>query len=149
MDLFAPFVKNIIAPTWAIKEKTPYLKHLKYLEKSQYFPLEEIRAEQWKKLKLLLHHAYSNVEYYKNLFIKNRIDPNQIKNWNDFYNLPLLTKDDIRENRQQMIAINIDKKDLVSKKTSGSTGVSLELVVNEESMQWKRAVAARHDRWAG
>jgi phenylacetate-CoA ligase len=67
----------------------------------------------------------------------------------DFRGLPLLTKDDIRANRDRMVAGSIPKERLVSMKTSGSTGVSLDLFVDDPSVQWKRAVTMTYDRWAG
>ena len=42
-----------------------------------------------------------------------------------------------------------DRRDLVRKTTSGSTGVSLEVWVDEDSMQFKRACTLRSDEWSG
>jgi len=149
MDFYALIVRKIIAPLWAIKEGSPYLRHLKYLEKSQYFSLDKIRQIQWEKLIKLLKHAFENTEYYKRRFEEIKITPDDIKTWDDFSKFPLLSKDNIRNNRETMIAHNIPKSKLIPKKTSGSTGVSLEFFVDEDSLQWKRACTARHDRWAG
>jgi phenylacetate-CoA ligase len=48
-----------------------------------------------------------------------------------------------------MVAKNVPRRKLVPKKTSGSTGVSLEFYWDEDSRQWKRACTIRHDRWTG
>ncbi len=58
-------------------------------------------------------------------------------------------KDDIRANRDRMVADNIPKDRLLPKKTSGSTGVSLSFFVDEDSLQWKRGCTLRHDEWTG
>ena len=43
MDLYKPILKHIIMPLWARWENSPYLEHLKYLEKSQYFSEDKIK----------------------------------------------------------------------------------------------------------
>ncbi|MCD4730169.1 MAG: hypothetical protein K8R74_06200 [Bacteroidales bacterium] len=149
MDLFAPFVRNVIAPIWAMKEGSPYLRHLRYLEKSQYYSLEKTKEIQWEKLKKLLIHAYQNVIFYRQNFDILGIQPEDIRTWDDFSNLKILTKEDIRKNQYRMIANNYSRNKLISKKTSGSTGISLEIFIDEFSLQWKRACNVRHDRWAG
>ncbi|HID39962.1 MAG TPA: phenylacetate--CoA ligase family protein [Calditrichaeota bacterium] len=149
MDYYAVFSRNIIAPLWAFKEKTPYLKYLKYLEKSQFFPQEKLRQIQWTKLKQLLSHAYKNVPFYRARFEEAGLTPDIIRHWEDLSKIPLLTKSDIRENAESLVAANVDKAKLIQKKTSGSTGVSLEFFIDEQSQQWKRACTIRHDRWAG
>ena len=148
-DWYAPIARNIIAPLWAYKERNPYLQHLKYLEKSQYFPIERIRENQWFRLKKILQHAFDNTSFYKNKFKSLGLTPDDVKTWEDYKHIPFLTKDEIRKNRSEMVAANIPQGRLIHKKTSGSTGVSLEFFVDEDSLQWKRACTVRTDRWAG
>lgn len=149
MDIYAPIVRHVVAPLWAFKEHSPYLRHLKYLEQSQHLPLEKIRDDQWLRLKKILKHAFENTEFYRKCFLKIDAVPEDIKEWRDFERLPFLTKEDIRGYRNEMVAKNIPKQKLVPKKTSGSTGVSLEFFIDEDSRQWKRACTIRHNRWAG
>jgi phenylacetate-CoA ligase len=149
MDIYPPTVRHVIAPLWAFKERSPYLCHLKYLERSQYLPLEKIREDQWMRLKKILRHAFENTEFYRKCFLKINAVPEDIKDWRDFERLPFLTKEDIREYRNEMVAKSIPEHKLVAKKTSGSTGVSLEFFVDEDSLQWKRACTIRYNRWAG
>jgi phenylacetate-CoA ligase len=148
-DFYAPFVRSIVAPLWAHRERSPYLRHLRYLEYSPRRPLEVVRANQWRRLRKLLHHAADHVPYYRHRLREAGIDVQDIRTWDDFAAIPLLTKDDIRAHRSRMVADNIPPDSLHTKKTSGSTGVSLELVVDDESMQWKRACTVRHDQWTG
>jgi phenylacetate-CoA ligase len=149
MDVYAPIVRKIIAPLWAIKEGTSYLRYLKYLEGSQYHSLEEIQENQWARLKKILEHAFQNTGFYQKRFLEIKAGREDIRDWKDFQRFPLLTKDDIRENMKDMVARNIPPNKLLPKKTSGSTGVSLEFFVDEDSLQWKLACAIRHNHWAG
>jgi phenylacetate-CoA ligase len=148
-DFYSIIVRHIVAPLWAMKERSPYLKHLRHLEKSQFRPLHEVREDQWRKLKKLLRHAYDNTEYYFEKMRSVGIAPEDIRSWDDLHRLPFLTKEDVRADRDRMVAKNIPRSKLVPKKTSGSTGVSLEFYWDEDSRQWKRACTIRHDRWTG
>jgi phenylacetate-CoA ligase len=148
-DMYSKVVRYIVAPMWAAKERSPYLRHLNYLEKSQFRPLEEVKQDQWGRLRKLLQHAYDNTEYYAEKLRACGLTPDDIRSWNDLQSLPFLTKDDIRANRERMVAKNVPRRKLIPKKTSGSTGVSLEFYWDEDSRQWKRACTIRHDRWTG
>lgn len=148
-DFYSRIVRNVIAPIWAVKEGSPYLKHLKCLEKSQYLPISQVKENQWRRFKSILSHAYENCDFYREGFVKNGIVPDDIKEWKDLSAIPILKKDHIRNEKDRMIAKNIPSEKLIPKKTSGSTGVSLDFFIDQESLQWKRACAIRHDRWTG
>ncbi|MGA1863745.1 MAG: phenylacetate--CoA ligase family protein [bacterium] len=148
-DLYSKIAHNFIAPLWAFKEGSPYLKHLRYLEKSQFFPISQLKEIQWNKFKRLISHSFNNCDFYRERLAANGISPEDIKSWDDLLAIPVLTKNDIRCEKDRMIAKNIPFKKLYPKKTSGSTGVSLEFFVDDDSLQWKRACAIRHDRWTG
>ncbi len=148
-DWYAPIARHAIAPLWAWKEGSPYLRHLRNLEKSQYRPLDEVQQDQWIRFKRLLTHASQNCPFYHDRLARANALPETIQTWEDLTRIPLLTKDEIRANKESMIALNMPKEKLEAKKTSGSTGVSLSFFVDEDSLQWKRACAIRHDRWAG
>lgn len=148
-DLYASVVRGIVAPLWASREKSPYLRHLRTLETSPYRPLEEVRADQLRRLQAIVRQAYEHTPFYAERFREAGIVPEEIRTLEDLARLPILTKDDIRAHRERMLADNVPREKLVPKKTSGSTGVSLDLLVDEESQQWKRACAVRHDQWTG
>lgn len=148
-DVFASVVRGVIAPLWAVWEGSPYLRHLKHFQQSQYRPLAEVRRDQWLRLKKLLKHAYEHTEFYRRRFDRAGVVPEALKTWDDLLHIPVLTKDDIRASKEDMVADNITREKLRPRKTSGSTGVSLSFYVDEDSMQWKRGCALRHDHWAG
>lgn len=148
-DYYSAIARRLVAPLWAMKEGTPYLRHLKSLDGSKKRLLAQVQDYQWQRLKRLLAHAAANSAFYTERFRQGGLILTDINSWEDFQRMPLLTKDDIRANKAAMIARNIPKDQLVAKKTSGSTGVSVELVVDEASAQWKRAVTMSYDRWAG
>lgn len=141
-------VKSTVAPLWAWKEKTPYLKHLRFLEKNAQRSWRQVQADQLDRLQALVKHAWKNTLFYRERFAAAGIDPERRMSLADLQLIPILSKDEIRAHKDVMIAGNITKDQLVKKKTSGSTGVSLEFFVDEPSMQWKRAVTLKYDRWS-
>jgi len=147
MDIYKPICKSIVIPLWAAWERTPYLKHLEYLEKSQYFPIEKVREIQWRKLKHLLKHAYQNCRYYKERFDQEKIDPDEIRSFDDFGRIPILTKSEVLEHHQGLLAPNVDR--YMTFLTSGSTGKPLRGFWNKECAEFKRACNLRSNLWAG
>ncbi|EPR37242.1 CapK related-protein [Desulfovibrio sp. X2] len=147
--LYAPVVRAAVAPLWAAWEKSPYLRHLARFKRTQHRPLSEVRADQFARLKILLDHAYSHTRFYRERMDAAGLRPGDVRGWEDLLRLPVLTKDDIRAHKDGMVADDIPKDQLRAKKTSGSTGVSLSFYVDEDSMQWKRGCAMRHDEWTG
>lgn len=149
IDLYEPFCSYVTVPLWAKWEQTHYLNHIDYLKTFQFVSLEEIQITQWQKIKKILSHAYVNCPYYNKLFSDMGMHPDDIKQWSDFEKIPVLKKDDVRNNYENIIAGNISKKELHSGVTSGSTGKPLHFVADEEGLQWTRAHIILTQEWAG
>jgi len=149
MSMTGAFIRNVIGPLWAMKEKSPYLKYVAVIENMHHRPVEEVHEDQLQRLKLLVRHSYEETLYYRARFTECGITPDSIRTLADLQKLPLLTKDDLRAKKESMTAQNISRDNLLPKKTSGSTGVSVELYMDEASNQWKRAVTIAYDRWSG
>lgn len=128
------------------KRKLPYLR---FLRKTQWWSLEQLKELQLKRLHSLLSHAYSNVPYYHKIFNKLRLTPDSIKTANDLIKLPILTKADVRDNIDDMIAKNYKKEDLFLNSTGGSTGEPLHFYTDRIAGAWNMAAAYRAWEWAG
>lgn len=149
MDWYRPICAYLITPLWAKWEKSDYLNHFEYLRMFQYASTEEIEKTKWQKIKALLDHAYKNCSYYNKLLNKMQLHPNDIARWSDFEQIPVLTKDEVRNNYKDIIAKNINEKRLHSGMTSGSTGKPLHFVADEKGLQWTRAHIVLTQEWAG
>jgi len=147
MDFYKPICKHIVIPLWAKWEGSNYLENLKYLLKSQYYSEEKIRQYQFEKLKKLLEHAYSNTAFYQRKFKSVGIHPSDIKSFSEFLSLPILTKSDVLNFRDDLVAPNVDKYKTFL--TSGSTGKPLSGYIDKNSSEWKRACGRRSEIWAG
>jgi phenylacetate-CoA ligase len=149
MDLWAPVVRTAVAPLWAWWEASPYLHHYRTLRRTQYDPPEVVRARQWNAAAALLRHAYDTTPFWRERLDRAGIRPEQLRSFDDFRSVPILTKADLRSAGDALLSDRYDRATLRRKKTSGSTGVSLEVWVDEPSMQWKRACTLRADEWSG
>jgi phenylacetate-CoA ligase len=147
MNIPSTIIRNIIAPLWAKYERTPYLKVCRYLQSRERISRNERRAEQWVKLQAIIRHASIYCPYYKRKFKEVGFHPGDLKSWEDFERLPILTKDDIRENKKDLLPDYENPTNLTPRKTSGSTGVSLDFYVKESEMQYKRGVVLYRDQW--
>jgi len=122
-----PFIQNIgrkvysrfKKPIWKDPE---FLKWYNFLQESQWWSREKLEEYQMRQLSKLLHHAYENVPYYRRVFDERGLKPKDIQDFKDLRKLPILTKEIIRKNFNQLIARNIKRRDLVESHTSGSTG---------------------------
>ncbi|NLI16968.1 MAG: phenylacetate--CoA ligase family protein [candidate division Zixibacteria bacterium] len=85
--------------------------------------LDEMLNIQLLKVQKLVSFVYKNNTYYRNLLKKNDIEPEDIKTLADFSRLPILTKEVLQNNIDDMKSINPMKAS--PRKTSGSTGIPL------------------------
>ncbi len=149
VDNHAILIRKVIGPLWARWERSPYLRHLRVLKRTENDDPETIRNRQWTALQALLKHAYATVPYYRRRFDEEGIRPRELTGLEDCDRLPVLTKADIRAHAEDLLSSEYDRSVLRLNKTSGSTGVTLEIWADEESMQWRRACAVRSDEWSG
>jgi phenylacetate-CoA ligase len=75
----------------------------------------------FRRLKNIIIHAYKSSEFYKNKFNENNFNPYEFNDFNMVKNIPVITKNDLRENN--LLIKNYDKKLIEKSTTGGSTGV--------------------------
>ncbi len=128
------------------KIRQRHLAHpLNYLNKSQFWSHHKLRELQFQKLHMLLEHAYLNVPYYRNLFKEIGAKPEDIRDFNDFKLIPIITKDIIRKNFEDLMALNLSKDEFLPNSTGGSDGEPLNFYQDRQFENW--AAAARIRGW--
>lgn len=100
------------------------------LKRIESFDEDNVANLQNDKLSSILSYAYKNTNYYKSLFDNHNIDPGKLKS---LKSIPILTKDIIRKNHDQLISKEFSKKSLVKRNTGGSTGEPLEFYSDKMS----------------
>ena len=110
------YFKNVIFRKYSIA-------NYKKLEKNLKLSTEELDAIKLEKLIKIFIFAKKNVPYYEKAF--KDIYISDIKSIRDLEKLPVLTKEDVRNNFKDLIAKNVSKKYLNKVTTGGSTGAPL------------------------
>jgi len=123
--------------------------YLQELNRSQWLPREELEGIQFKRLNMLLKHACENVPYYQRKFQEAGLKPDDIKSIDDLTKLPILTKDDIRANLEDLIATNFPMEAMAPYSTGGSTGEPLHFYVTKRCKDWGSAAEYRALSWYG
>lgn len=146
--------QNLIVSTYGYYYRKQNLNkqvfsYLKELEKTQWYSKSNQESLQNEKLRMLIKHAYTNVPYYHKLFRKNNLTPDDIKSKEDLVKIPYLTKEDIRNNFNDLIAKNHNLNDLQLVHTSGTTGSPLKFYWDKNVMLMENAFIRRHWGWAG
>jgi phenylacetate-CoA ligase len=112
--------------SWANPFNIKCFRFYGFLTNSQYFPRWELEQYQREKIKLLLNHVYKHVSYYTDIFIKNKLTPDDFDSIVDLKKIPVLTKEDVVKNLDKLLSRKIDKKYLFSIRTSGTTGTPIQ-----------------------
>lgn len=107
---------------------------LKQLENAPFRSPEEVREKQFRDSCALLAHAEARVPYYRSLFRSLGIRSRDIRNWDDFARLPILTKDIIRANQRDLIREDVPLEKLQPHFSGGSTGVPLKFFRSPQYM---------------
>lgn len=119
------------------------------LERTQWWRAEQLRALQDVRLQILMRHVYEQVPYYRQIFDERRLRPSDIRHADDLYKLPVLTKQDVRRNREALRARNVPDHGVTIGRTGGTTGIPLEFSLDKERIVFDRSLVHRHWGWAG
>ena len=119
-------------------------RRLQELTDSEKWSAGEIEAYQNDKLRVLIRHAYENVPYYRERWQELKIVPDDIRSRDDLQKLPVLTKEEIRQNTDRFVSQKTSRRRLLSRHTSGTTGKALHFYMTEEAVAFQWAVWWRH-----
>lgn len=133
-------------------------KPLQYLRKQDISTFyKEMVANQYKssadienirncKLRNIVNSAYEKLDYYREIFDKLGIKPSDIENIDDLQKLPVLSKRDVLENEKALISSSCREK-LYTRKTGGSTGMTLHFIKEAKALALNDAVMWRCYKW--
>lgn len=102
-----------------------------------------------RKLQKLVQHCYATVPYYTQLFDSLGIKPEQIKCRQDLEVLPVLTKQIIRDNYDNLFSTAVSPKRLRKSSTGGSTGTPLKFCTDSDEWSSWKASTLRAWKWYG
>lgn len=146
-NVYPWLVRNILFPFHERIKGHSTIQIWKQLECSQEWTLEKLEQYQMEKLRILMHEVYENVPYYQNLFRSLKLHPSELDTLQSLREIPLLSKDIIRNNSSDLI--NRNSKNLITSSTSGSTGEALVFQMGKERISMDIAARCRAHRWWG
>jgi phenylacetate-CoA ligase len=126
-----------------------YAEFREMLARSEWLSAGEIEAYQDQRLSAIVRHAYDTVPFYRRRFDDRRLKPEDIRSRADLPKLPLLTKDDIRANFEDLRSRAMPSRQMRQGHTSGTTGTPLTVGYDRDTVWMTYAVFDRHYRWAG
>lgn len=122
---------------------------LKELRHNDHLDETAIRQLQDTKLQRLVQHCYRTVPYYTHLFDNLGLKPEQIKNRQDLAQIPILTKQTIRDNYNDLFSTAISPKRWRKSSTGGSTGMPLKFCTDTNEWSSWKASTLRAWEWYG
>ncbi len=148
-NMSAGFVRNVVYPLWAKCTHPTYARYLREFERNQYLSPDELRSLQMRKLRQQLIAAYRYVPLYRHRMTEAGLTPLDIQTHEDLRLLPVLTKRDIQDQQDMLVASNIPASKWLPNQTGGSTGSPLQFYVDRERSDSRMASTDRHNGWAG
>lgn len=135
------FFQNFMATMYGYKAKRKrygktYYDHLEYLEKIHKSSREELENLQFEELMKLLNNTVGKSKFYRKLY--KGININSFQSTDDLKKLPIVTKEMIRKNIDDVITI--PKEGAAIGNTGGTTGKSLTVYNRPQDNQRRMAV---------
>ena len=148
-DLYGRVFQNVLHPGWERGlRRRPTLSHLKELERTEWWSLDELGALQTTGLRKLLEHAYKHSPYYRRSFEERALRPDDIRNMDHLRKLPLLTREAAANSFEDRMS-SAEPLPRIRKMTSGTTGHPLAFAYDVGSEYWRQAAKLRGYGWAG
>jgi phenylacetate-CoA ligase len=112
-----------------------FLFGARFLKSAPAWPRDRMRDWQWQRITRLVHHAWHNVPFYRDHYAAVSFEPGDLKSWDDFHRLPVLTKDMVIANfPDRMLARGTRLEDLIVSRSSGSSGKALDVAYGGDAV---------------
>ena len=99
---------------------------------------QDSKKEQEEKLRKIIKFSYNRVPYYRELFERINLRPDDIRNIEDLEKVSILTKDKIKKNWNKFAPKGMENIDFINRTTGGTTGTPLEYRITkfEQILHW-------------
>ena len=107
----------------------------RFLRKTPWLSREQMREWQFARIQLLVTHAVTHIPFYRERYAEVGFCLGDLKTWDDFHRLPVITKDEVIANfPQRMLRTGYDLEKLVVSRSSGSSGKALDICYDSQAM---------------
>jgi phenylacetate-CoA ligase len=148
-SLSSSIIRKFIFPLWMRRDHPRCGAYLREFEGTQFLGTAALESIQLGRLQRLLAHAYEECPFYRRRMDQAGFDPSHLTSRQQLAALPVLTKTDIQENGDDLLARHFVPSQRVRNQTGGSTGSPLQFYVDKERFDSRKASTLRHDAWAG
>ncbi len=141
-------VQGIFWPSIPTPRASAHLAMQFQMERTQWLPLEQIRARQLQQLQFLCRYACQEVPFYQNRFRNGKLLSKPLT-WDIWRSLPYLTRDDIQKEGATLLTRKMPPRHGRPFKvsTSGSTGKPVTVWHNDMTTFFWRAFTLREHFW--
>jgi len=123
-------------------------KTLNLLEESQWWAKDRMQEFRNARFRDLIGQCYEHVPYYRDVMNSRGLAPHDFATLADLPKLPVLTKEQVRQNLQRLWADNIPASKLGTTRTGGTTGEPMRIRKNMSSMVWSTMCMTRGFAWS-
>jgi phenylacetate-CoA ligase len=127
----------------------PLTENLRRLEAMEHWPAERLREWQWSVLDRLVRHAYANVPFYRDLWRRHDVHPDDLRGIDDLGRLPTVRKEQLRAAGRAALDRRRSVERLMRDQSSGSTGNPFTHYKDRVHHAWMVAGALHGWQWAG
>ncbi len=147
-------VQNLMSSVFGVikrlDERGPlFRKIFRELEETQWWDRERLRALQIERLRNILRFAQEHVPFYGKSFAEYGVSWRQVSSMEDVRKFPMVTKEDLRSRRQELIPDVAPDSRVLRMSTSGTTGSPIEVLFTHRTLVAERAWVVRHRTWGG
>ena len=139
--MYQQFLEHILLPIGDLINNSSFCKDLKFWRKVDALSSKKLEELQQYNLRKILLHTSSNVKFYKSIKLKGN-NPND---W--LQEFPILTKDTLRSNSEELLAVK--KIGLKKVSSSGSSGISSSVYMNNKDLSSLRSGLIHWWEWYG
>jgi phenylacetate-CoA ligase len=146
--LMNTYFASMPAHSWLIRSSVKNI--YSELKKTQWLNSSEIKDIQNWRLEKLIWNSFLSVPYYRNIFQKYEIHPNDINSIEDISKIPLLDKSDVSDNIYMDFFSDQHTKFQMHKiTTSGSMGQPFTVYADRQQLEVRFASTLRALEWTG
>ena len=120
-----------------------------FFRESERLDAAGLRQYQEERLRVVVAHAYETVPYYRGLMDGLKLKPHDLTRVEDLPKLPVLTKDVIRANLDDLLSTAVDRRRVRKVYTSGTTGDAVNFYWDRGVDIVNNACLWRGRRWGG
>jgi phenylacetate-CoA ligase len=148
VSLYSRVLETCLLPAYHRMRGRRYAEYRRFLEASQWWAPKRLRAYQWDQTRALLEHVFRSVPYYQEKYRAAGARLEDLRSWEDFARLPVLTRQEVNAHRAELCSRDW-RGALIPHATGGSSGEPTRFFITWDSYDWRTAATQRVYSWTG